>query len=254
MNIDLRFGDDIERLHREWISANVPEYELLWSRFIGHDGCGRPLNVHLTTLSSEDRERFFQAHYSALLSILALKDIAVSYEQKLGQVENALDYLAANRDLVGFTANLGRLRDLFQKMDGVLGLGSSVANKFDDLYSQRNSVLHGPIPSHKIENGLLMIPVPAIREAVNDWTDEGLWADADKYRFVFITDFFNETLEKALNHFRAGISCYLDRLKELEPQLAQPLQVNREVPVSSTNSTALSSVSGQYSAVVNVRS
>ena len=246
MNIDLRFGDGIEALQRDWIIANVPEYEILWSRFIGHDGNGHPLGVELTSITQENRVRFYQSHYSAIISLLALKDIAEVYQQSLGQILNIKDYTKANLDLIAFEASAGRLRDLFHKMDNILGLGGAVSNSFDDLYSQRNAVLHGSVPAPQFEAGFLKIPVPVAREAGCGFADEGLWENAPNYEYKFLSDFFRDKVTEVIAKFRGALSRFLDRIKELEPHLSRPLQVNCVIPDYSEGSVMMPPVSGQY--------
>ena len=227
MEIDLRYGDAVEMTNTEWIRANVPEYEHLWSRFIGHDGTGRALPLDgLTCLSSEDRERFFQAHYSVLLCLLALRDLANEYQRSLGLVQNVEAYLKATRDTLSFVAHLGRLRDLFKKMDGALKLRDSLWRQFDDFYSRRNSYLHGPTPAHRFVDGLIKIPIPSGRDAADSkWTDESRWTNARTFTYQFVSDFFQNTTIEAIGLTRSGISQCITRLNELEPTFTKPMQV-----------------------------
>jgi hypothetical protein len=142
-------------------------------------------------------------------------------------VQDVEAYLKTTRDTLSFVAHLGRLRDMFKKMDGALTLGDSLWKQFNDFYSSRNSYLHGPIPAHKFVDGLIKIPTPAGRVAVGSkWTDESRWTDSNRFSFEFVSDFFRHTTKEAIELTRSGISQCLTRLKELEPDLTTPLQVS----------------------------
>jgi hypothetical protein len=215
----LENGDDIERSEVDWIRINLPEYEHIWSAYIGHDGRGSPLKiVGFATLSPEemDREAFYQAHYTLLVSLITLRDIIATIDGQQAYVPDPRAYLMIQRELVGFLANVGRARDMFKKMDTALGLTGAVWQKFQDLYQNRCSFLHGTLPSQQLDDGILKLPdLAGTNKTPDKWHDESRWSDAGKLKFdvapVQLTAIYTDLL--ALS--RSGLSTFLTRIKEI---------------------------------------
>lgn len=203
----------------DWIRTNLPEYEHVWSTYIGHDGHGHPLKIVGFAIPSPqemEREAFYQAHYTLLVSLITLRDIIGSIDDQQAYVPDPRAYLLIQRELISFLANVGRARDMFKKMDTALGFKGAVWSKFQDLYQNRCSFLHGTLPAQQLDDGILKIPALAGTAKTSDkWNDESKWSDAPRLKFdvapAQLTTIYNELL--ALS--RSGLSTFLTRIKEI---------------------------------------
>jgi hypothetical protein len=242
MDIRLENGDVVEAQYAGWIRERIPEYEELWARVIGHDGKGQPLGVNPgLSLAGFKREAFFQAHYTVLITLLNLDKAARNYDKELPTIKDAEDYLKLHRDITSFMAHVGKIRDMFKIMDGALPQGPSTWKRFDDFYSQRNSVLHGPIPCITLDAGLPCLPQPASRVATNtEWSDKSYWKDLENYRFKAVSEFFPETVRDLLPLVRAALSEYLDYFKSHAGAALPRYQVNSSLVVMDENAVAAS--------------
>lgn len=217
-DITLEDGDDIERDNADWIRQNMPEYEELWSRFIGHDGKGSPPKDigDLGKITSQNRERFYQAHYSLLATMLALEESKTKLQENCGEVRDSKAYLAVQKEITCFMAHVGRVRDMFKKMDSALGLKGDVWKRFDDYYNQRSAFLHGPIPSQEIEDGLLKVPGFGNSSTGElKWTDESRWSERGGFAFKFAAQFTEDVMNDLLKLNKGALSDCLDKIKEL---------------------------------------
>ena len=159
IKIKLERGDQIERQEADWIRTHISPYEEIWGRYIGNDGSNNALE--LVTGSSEfisHRDKFNQCHYSILISLLILRQESERYQENLGIATTPQSYLDIVRDLTGFMAQVGRLRDLFEAISNCLGMGKSLWERFDDFYKSRSTVIHGSVVPMKIEEGFVWVP------------------------------------------------------------------------------------------------
>jgi hypothetical protein len=218
--LTLEDGDWIERNYAERIRKTIPLYEIIWSRYIGNDGNGHPLPMPgLSKEREKEREKFYQAHYSAMVAVIHLQDIADEYQNSLGRVTSVFDYVHLLRDIASFMCFVGRVRDMMKKMDGALKLGGEVGNKFTDLYRKRSNYLHGPIPAQQFDpDGLVSMAVPGgVSHSEADWLDESLWSDSEHKRFEEVADFMRDTLGELLREVHAASSRILDALDATMP-------------------------------------
>jgi hypothetical protein len=214
----LEQGDCVERCHLEWIRTNVPEYEHIWCRFIGHDGYGEmlPLNNWPDNLADK-RKAFSQAHYSALVGILQIREICEEF--RIGPCEGCRtrDLLTTLRYLTTFAAYLGQIRDMCKKMDECLNLGGRSWRRLNDFYEKQNHLLHGPIPLHKMDHGgLQMAEIAGMDRSDSLWDDKKLWSQSPMMRFQLVVVFLEETFSNLIPLFRAALSGYLTEIKLLE--------------------------------------
>lgn len=240
-------GDPVERDNGQWIQTNLSQYEELWSRFIGHDGKGKPVADigDLGDLTPDDRERFYQAHYSLLVTLLLLQKGKDKLQGNMGQVTDSESYISLQGDLTCFMAHVGRVRDMFKKMDGALGLDDTIWRRFDLFYSERSAYLHGPISSQLIEDGMLKIPNFGNEGPDGSvWTDESRWSDSNFLTFKFAEDFASDTLTSLLALCQGALADCLDRIKVLmkrnPPKLPAPATSSGSISLSATNTLSAS--------------
>jgi len=227
MNITLEHGDALEQANIQWIRETIPEYEMIWSRFIGHDGTGKPCSLEVCSpISQSDRERFYQAHYTMLYALVILRDECQKYQKTCGYVSDLAGFLSANKDLHCFMAHVGKIRDMFIKMAGAISAPHESASRFSDFYAQRNAVLHGSNMPFAVEEGCIMIPLPAEKLADGaTWTDESKWSSAEVFEYAFVTDFMRDTLTELISMIRGSLSLFLSRLQEIHTDGLPPFKI-----------------------------
>ncbi len=242
----LEQGDWIERNYAKRIREQIPLYETIWSQYIGHDGRGQPLPIlGLSRDLQQNREKFYQAHYSTMVALIQLQDICDEHQRSLGQVGSVSDYIRLQRDIVTFMSFVGRVRDMMKKMDSALHLGGAVWKKFADFYQQRSNYLHSPIPAQRIDSeGLVSMAAPAgLPAAETDWFDESRWSDSEQKRFVEVADFMRETLKELFQETHAACSQFLGVLKSTLPKVT-PSTSYKTVDQASFDTNATWPISG----------
>ena len=244
----LEFGDDIEISHLQWIREKLPTYEEIWSTFIGHNGKGQPLSIiNLPESERENREKFYQAHYTLLHCFLQARDAVKRVDDMQAYVPEPNAYMAIQRELDTFLVNIGRARDMFKMMDSTLKLKGTVSKEFQDLYQKRCSVLHSTIPSQKIEDGILHLPDIAGNEKSDSlWHNESRWSGAANLNYRVAPEVLFEIFESLLSQAQGGLSSLLNQIKNLLSQYGAYIEQDPEFTRDS-NSTTFSGVAYCYS-------
>jgi hypothetical protein len=242
----LEDGDWIERNDAKWIRQNLPLYEIIWQKYIGHDGNGHSLMIHGISADLEkDREAFYQAHYSAMVALIQLQEICDEYQTSLGRVKSVADYKRLLRDITLFMCFVGRVRDMMKKMDTALHLKGEIWKRFADFYQQRSNYLHSPIPAQFIDSdGLVSMAMPGgVLTSEADWLDESRWSDANHKKYVEVADFMRDSLKKLLEESHAASSQFLTTLKSAMPNFVSfPVLEMPGSPAFWDNKTPLSGV------------
>jgi len=230
-------------MNLDWIREKIPLYESIWALFIGHDGRGTPLKVTgLPVDQQRRRESFFQAHYTMLVCLVQARDALRQVDQEMQSFAPDSDaYLSIHREMTAFLAFIGQARDMFKKMDAALGLGESVCGRFQDLYQQRCSILHGSIPVHVRDEGFLMIPKLAGEfKSFGTWHDESLWSEAKYMKFDLVSVHLNEIFEDVLSLSQGALSTFLTTIKEM----IKKHHARLEIPTEQMDSSVDDSLSG----------
>jgi hypothetical protein len=214
----LECGDCYERLNVDWIRSTLPEYEHIWSRFIGHDGAGQLLPLkNLPQELATKRKAFSQAHYTTLICLLQLRDICDEFRKHQGEVQNSDNFLKTHRTITVFMSYLGQIRDMCKRMDEALDLNHKTWPRLNEFYEKRNHYLHGPIPLHQLEDGLLkMADLAGSIKSCCTWDDKKLWTEAPQLTFTFVSDFLATTFTELIPLVRAALSDFLTAIKALE--------------------------------------
>lgn len=230
----LEFGDNIERDNLDWIRTHIPEYEYIWAIFIGHDGHGKPLNVRgLSGKEELSRESFYQAHYTVLVSLLQLDKILKGIDCQQAGVQDSNAYLEIQTQLTAFLALVGRVRDMFKKMDNALGMGGAVYQGFQDLYQNRCSFLHGSLPAHRLDDGILQIPkLAGVEKSPIEWNDESLWSQSSHMSFDVAPEQLQQIFKELISLTRGGLSKFLEAIREMlnarDARIEIPINIENE--------------------------
>ncbi|MFZ1516498.1 MAG: hypothetical protein WAT21_13910, partial [Saprospiraceae bacterium] len=77
-------GDWFEKCAVNFIQNELPAYELIWSKFIGHDGTGQ-MAVMMNYYAANEKLRldFAQYHYTILESLFFMQHIVKDYSEDL---------------------------------------------------------------------------------------------------------------------------------------------------------------------------
>jgi hypothetical protein len=187
----LEEGDAFEVLNSQWLRERLPTYEPVWSAFIGHGGKGRACLMNgLTAEQEANRKRFYQAHYTLAVQARELEKILDSFSRSIGIVESPHAFLSAQRELFFVMALVGHIRDMLGIIDAALKMGGSLVGPAQEFYDVRSNVIHGPRVAAQVENGVLMIPRIAGRNAViGEWHDKALWDEMEHAAFEPVPDF-----------------------------------------------------------------
>jgi len=197
-------GDRLEREYADFIKEKLPVYELIWQRYIGHDGRGHYLSLpNLAPEQKEKRDKFCQYHYTCLESAVCLLNIVeTSNNQKNDCMET---YIGIINNLLAYHAHMGRIRDCVKKM-GELFKMRNLHDGFDDFYKQRNQVLHDrKLPMFELE-GEIAIAVPEGNKPDDGkWNDQKTWDDVTLNDAAFLSSYLNETFDKLIPVLNASL-------------------------------------------------
>ncbi len=139
-------GDWLEQQAAEFITANIPAYELIWQIFIGHQGDGKMAIINnINSVDRDTRESFSQHHYTILESLYFMQ-LIVDDESKTPQIKTFNDYRVIINQLMAFQAYSGRLRDNMEKCFSLMASkeeARKASEKLDTFYHQRHVFVHG---------------------------------------------------------------------------------------------------------------
>lgn len=191
----LEQGDLFEQTRAAWIRENLPNYESIWSAFIGHDGTGRPLPMpNLPDDKEQKRKLFFQAHHSFAITAYQLSVLAEASAKEPPAGQDVDAFLQQYQRLFLCMGYVGHVRDMFKQMSNALNAGEELHRPFQDFYQQRCHVLHGPRPPMRYDDLSWVIPVVAGQnERPGEWHRLATWDSPDYKESVYVPDFIVET-------------------------------------------------------------
>jgi len=191
MKYKLEEGDRLENSFATWIRQNFPNYELVWSIYIGHNGYGRMAN--LPNYPDEEKRIYFAEHsYTVLQSAICIKTILESgiFTQPHNNVTTDINF---HISFNAYYASIGKLNDCLTKAVTRIGL-SEIVTELKSFYDKRNVILHGrSIPLFVDDLGLVQIP------DMNVWDDKHFhWSNAAKLQHEYVEDNVRDTFEKLM--------------------------------------------------------
>ena len=190
-----KHGDILEKKYSEFIRNTLPAYELIWIRYIGNDGTAKLISSgNLNEDQTNRRVMFSQYHYSVLESLICIKQIVEKDE--LLYCNNIDDYLNLQTLLIAFQGHAGRIRDCIMKMGNFFELPNLYIS-IDDVYKQRNQVLHGCKVPIIIINDIFCLPeIQGIEENTTKWHDNLSWGRVEGLAKSPIIDYMTSTFEE----------------------------------------------------------
>lgn len=204
--MDLELGDYLEVNFKDTIRQLLPNYEKIWGCYIGHDGKGRMKTIQgPTSEENTNREKFAEYFYTCMESIICMNSIAEECHN--ADLTKPAEYLNLLNSFMSFQAHAGRIRDNSIKLLSIHFPNDKVnalCVQLEDLYKQRNQVLHGKKLPVRIEDGLVLIASPMGKEVrLDKWNSDMHWSESDESNFEFITDYFKSKvieISKAYNN------------------------------------------------------
>ena len=191
----LEQGDLFEQTGAAWIREYLPNYESIWSAFIGHDGTGRPLPMpNLPEDKQQKRKLFFQAHHSFAITAYQLSVLANTSANEPPAGRDLDSLLQQYQRLFLCMGYVGHVRDMFKQMSDALNAGDELHRQFQEFYQQRCHVLHGPRPPMQFDVLSWAIPMLAGQnERPGEWHRLSTWDSPDFRECVYVPDFIVQT-------------------------------------------------------------
>lgn len=211
-------GDRIERRYIDIINERLSAYSLIWSMYVGNDSKGRiPEVTGLSDPEKEKREKFSQAHYTCLESVIGMYEI-IDYSTKYNQYYEIPDYIRQNNDFMAFVAHMGRIRDNVKKMGELFGI-PSLHLKLEEYYQERNTVLHGAkVPFMLKEQGQVMLIANLKGTGVANtvWHDKMVWSKFYKDDYKEIAKYLAETYNEVTSILNSCLYKVFPKIKEIK--------------------------------------
>jgi hypothetical protein len=188
--MNLEQGDAFEAEQRDWIRKNFLLYETVWSEFIGHDGHGHPLPLPgLSVKQESDRRKFYQAHYSMVLSCFQIDATCREIDSMGDTAKDVTRYLREIEFLNSFVNHVGRVYDMVKDMAEALAGHDPIRAPFHRFFGFRSHALHAArIPLRRDEYGLLIPKISWSEKQDGEWNDASLWEAVDWTKACYMTD------------------------------------------------------------------
>lgn len=197
--MELENGDYLEFNYKDTIRQLIPNYEVIWGSFIGHYGNGRMIPLkELTSEEKETRENFAEYFYTCMESIVCINHIAEGCTTL--DITKPAEYLDLLNLFISFQAHAGRIKDNAKKSLILYFEKNKVDNlisRLDDVYEQRNQVLHNKKLPIRIEDSLVLIATPMGKEnSLEKWNSKMNWSKFQESNFNFLSDYLKTTKDE----------------------------------------------------------
>ncbi len=195
--MNLKQGDYLESNFQDTIRQLIPNYEIIWGSYIGHDGNAKMIDVKgLSESEKTKREKFAEHFYTCMESIICMNGLAE--ECNTVDIKKPSEYINLLNSFMSFQAHAGRVRDNAIKLLG-LHFNNERVNELipqlEDLYQQRNQVLHGKKLPLRIEDSLVLIATPMGKEdRPEKWNSDMNWSEFHESNFEFISEYLKSTV------------------------------------------------------------
>lgn len=209
-------GDLLERLNHQFIEEFLPNYELVWEKFVA-------VNFNINDENEKIKQQISEYNYSCLESAICMqsirdKDYINLFEQEgLTESELLKNYLSFINDFLVFEAHMGRIFETLERTWALLKM-----KKNEDLlefYHHRHNVIH----SHKLplQFNVNSIGIPELKAQgeENGWSDKEklTWGDflSDSKHIQVLDDYFIETCKKLFEALNISFGAVMSNLKDL---------------------------------------
>ncbi len=233
--MNLEQGDYLEVNFKDSIRQLISNYEIIWGKFIGHDGNGRMIKVDgLTDDENRKREKFAEHFYTCMESIICMNSLVENCNSV--EIQNPHEYIMLLNSFMSFQAHVGRIRDNSNKLLNLYFCEEKVKNlnsQLENLYQQRNQVLHGKKLPVRIEDSLVLIAPPmGSEDRPEKWNSDLNWSDFHYSNFEFINEYLKSTVNQvstAYNNILGNlIEPILDLVKTKNIDIDKALNMNPE--------------------------
>lgn len=210
MDLDItKHGDALEKEFSYLILDKIPKYNLIWKKYIGHDGSGKMLPpIGLSDKQKEKRVLFAEYHYTILESVIGIHVIIFKSDEY--SFKSVKDLILQNNDIISFHAHVGRIRDCIKKI-GELFSNNGLYLRFDKCWKERCAVLHSKKLPMAIIDGIYLVLKDA--ELIEDNKQVQSWNDCDADDFNFLSDYLKTTYESIINEVNSSLAAIYDNLK-----------------------------------------
>jgi hypothetical protein len=192
-------GDPVEKKYGN-IFSFMNSYKRIWDIYIG------PKNRFIINNNDEPRILYSQYSYTILESMVCMLRIKVLYSEpiiiKEFDSDIWIDFINA---FITYYSHVGRIRDCSKKIGNIYKL-ENIDEKFEELWLERNTVLHEHRLPMLIHDGIIFT------EFSND-SREYNWTNGNIEYTKCIQDLYSNTIDKIDNILMAVFSKVLDKIK-----------------------------------------
>lgn len=242
-------GDWLEIRATDFIRQNIPAYEEIWKRYIGHNKRGGVAEFQKKPTERIERQRrnFAQHHYTILESLFFMKSISENSEMK--QVSSFEEYIATLNNLMAFQAYAGRIRDnVYSCFLAVSNSNSAdiAIQELEKFYQHRHVFVHGKkVPFTRDIDQLFLIASPRDKKgASTGYGDNMLWEEVSEKEFIYSEDYLKDSLQELCPIIQSQLSTLIDSIKGIiennKLQLSEPLENDSEKLLGGTIEIAVS--------------
>ena len=230
-------GDGLELQAADFISVNIPAYESIWQKFIGHQGNGQMATMKKITPADEAiRQNFAQHHYTVLESLYFMQ-LIVDEESKTKQINSFEDYRKASNQIMAYHAYSGRLRDNIGKCFYLIGQENEANKAFIKLeafYHQRHIFIHGRKVPFSIDTDDKLFKIALIKRDTDSNEGFGLktpWNSMNSAgEFIYLEDALKKSIDELkplVNDLLHNLlSFVLDFIESRNLEITPPLSYN----------------------------
>jgi hypothetical protein len=246
-------GDPVEREYSKFLDERLPSYAKLWSYFVGNDGNSQLMPVPLNDEHSTLRHQVNQFTYSCIESAIVARRcearataIAASYAHKHKLAAD--EYLDLSEALFSYYTQLGRVRDLVEKLGIAIKL-PGLASELDEYFKQRSNVLHeARVPLMLTGDALGITPPEGAVEASDRWGKNKLWAMQDDLDVKDLVPLITDTTDAMLAQLESALARAFAQLmsgplRRVADALDKPLDQDH-APMLTSGSASLSTFDG----------
>ena len=211
-------GDGLEKIAASFIAQNIPAYEEIWKRYIGHIGGGKMASMQTSPSPEVETQRihFSEHHYTILESLYFMQKI--SDEEQIKTVASFEDYRKTLNNIMAFQAYSGRLRDNIESCFNILNPGETktATNKLAVFFNHRHVFVHGKKVPFGIDNLGFSIAKPKDKKDDNTGFDSSMnWDQVPAEDFLYGVDFLSNRLKELFPIVQGLLSELLDYVKEI---------------------------------------
>ena len=225
-------GDYLEVNFKDSIRQLIPYYEQIWGEFIGHDGNGSMIKLNsLTEDENSKRIKFAENFYTCMESVICMNYIAE--EIKAVEIQKPNEYIILLNSFMAFQAHAGRVRDNTYALLSICltkERTDELITQLEDVYQQRNEVLHGKKLPVRIEDSLVLIAPPKGKEetllpnetlknklniTLEKWHSKLNWSDFEYDDSVFINDYLKSTINQVSKAYNNIVANLIKPIKEI---------------------------------------